>query len=98
MGDVLYQAVYDMDPGTVSAPVKLDDGYHVVQVTGNQKPRPLPYEHARTQLLNDNRTDQQARLMNNTLSFLRNRSKILIADDYKNDYVPQPYAGAGSNP
>jgi len=98
MGDVLYEAVYDLDAGTVSDPVKLDDGYHVVQVVNNQKPRPLTYEHARSQVLNDYRTQQQARLMNNTLQFLRNRSKILIADDYKNDYVPQPYPGTGSNP
>jgi parvulin-like peptidyl-prolyl isomerase len=97
MGDTLYDAVHTLDPGSVSDPVKLEDGYHVVQVIGNEKPRPLTYEHARAQVLNDYRNNQQSRLMNNTLEFLRNRSNILIADDYKADYVPQPYS-AGLNP
>jgi len=95
MGDVLYEAVVDKDPGSVSDPVKLDDGYHVVQIVSNQRPRPLSFEQARAQVLNDYRNAQQSRLMNNTLTFLRNRSRILIADDYKADYEPQPYSAGG---
>lgn len=34
---------------------------------------------------------EKLRVMNNMMDFLRNRSTILIADDYKDDYKPQEF-------
>lgn len=91
LGKKLYAAVVDMKAGQVSDPVRLDDGYHVVTMDMNRVPVPLSFERARSQVLGNYVNKEQATLMNNTVSFLRNRSKILIADDYKNDYKPEEF-------
>ena len=91
LGDQLYAAVVGMKAGEVSAPVRTDDGYHVVQMLVNKVPVPLTFERARAQGLGNYVNAEQTQLMNNTVSFLRNRSKVLIADDYNGDYKPEDF-------
>jgi hypothetical protein len=88
LGEVLFEKVKLLDPGAASEPFSADDGIHVVKVIANVRPVPLTFERSRQQVFTDYKTDGQARLMESTLKFLRGRSKILIADDYKGDYKP----------
>lgn len=88
LGDALFEKVKSLDAGAVSEPFAAEDGIHVVKVIANARPVPLTFERSRQQVFTDYKTDGQARLMEATLGFLRGRSKILIADDYKDDYKP----------
>ena len=38
-------------------------------------------------------SSEKVRVMSNMMTFLRSRSAILIADDFKNDYKPEDFAG-----
>ena len=91
LGDKIYGQVVNMNAGEVSDPILADNGYHVVQMMKNTRPVPLSFARARSQVLTDFKNEEQARLMNNTVSFLRNRSKILIAKDYVGDYNPNAF-------
>ena len=91
LGDKIYAQVVNMNAGDVSDPILADNGYHVVQMMKNTRPVPLSFARARSQVLTDFKNEEQARLMNNTVSFLRNRSKILIAKDYVGDYNPNAF-------
>lgn len=88
LGDALFEKVKSLEAGAVSEPFTAEDGIHVVKVIANVKPVPLTFERSRQQVFTDYKTDGQTRLMEATLGFLRGRSKILIADDYKEDYKP----------
>lgn len=88
LGEALFEKVQPLEAGAVSEPFAAEDGIHVVKVIANAKPVPLTFERSRQQVFTDYKTDQQERLMDATLKFLRGRSKILIADDYKDDYQP----------
>ena len=91
LGDKIYNEVVNLNPGDIAGPIVTDDGYHVVQMVKNTRPVPLSFERARSQVLTDYKNFEQARLMNNTVSFLRNRSKIMIAKDYAGDYNPNDF-------
>ena len=91
LGDKIYAQVVNLNAGQVTDPIRTDNGYHVVQMMKNTRPVPLSYARARSQVLTDYKNEEQARLMNNTVSFLRNRSKILIAKDYLGDYNPDDF-------
>lgn len=88
LGDALFEKVQPLDAGAVSEPFAAEDGIHVVKVIENLKPVALNFERSRQQVFTDRNTDEQARLMDATLKFLHGRAKILIADDYKDDYKP----------
>ena len=88
LGEALFEKVKVLDAGTVSEPFVAEDGVHLVKVIANVKPVPLTFERARQQVFTDYTNDEQARAMQATIKFLRGRSKILIADDYKKDYRP----------
>ena len=94
LGVTIYDKVVSLDDGQVSEPIQDKDGFHVVQMVKNVRPVPLSFERARSQVLTDYKNSEQARLMNNTVSFLRNRSKILIAKDYADDYNPDDFLNA----
>jgi hypothetical protein len=89
LGDTLFEAVKDLDAGQVAAPVALKDGIHIVFMVKNIKPVPLGYDASRKSVYSDYNNAAQARLLADTLKFLRDRSKILIAPDYAADYQPQ---------
>jgi hypothetical protein len=94
LGTDMYNKVVNMNPGQVSDPLLAKDGYHVIIMVSNMRPVPLSFEKSRSQVLTDYKNNEQARLMNNTISFLRNRSKILIAKDYRGDYNPDDFLNA----
>jgi hypothetical protein len=82
LGDKIYEQVVNMKPGGITDPILWEGNYHVVQMLNNTRPVPLSYARARAQVLTDYK---------NTVSFLRNRSKILIAKDYAGDYNPHDF-------
>lgn len=88
LGDALFDKVTGLDSGAVSEPLVAGDGIHIVKVIQNTRPVPLTFERARQQVLTDYENDKQTKLMDATLKFLRSRSKLLIADDYADDYKP----------
>lgn len=88
LGEALFEKVKSLDAGAVGEPFVADDGIHVVKVLANAKPVPLTFARSRQQVFTDYQNEGETRLMDATLGFLRGRSKILIADDYKDDYKP----------
>jgi len=93
LGDTLYALAIQLDPGQVSDPVLLDDGYHLLQVLQHKRPEPLSFEDAGTDVQTPFYDSEKTRVMDNMLRFLRNRSSILIADDYVQDYRPEDFTG-----
>jgi parvulin-like peptidyl-prolyl isomerase len=87
LGDPLFAAALKLDEGAVSEPLSATDGIHILKVLKNKVPVPLSFERARLQVMTDLKDAQQTRLMEATMRFLRERSKILIATDYP-DYPP----------
>ncbi|MBB6096496.1 hypothetical protein HNQ60_005418 [Povalibacter uvarum] len=88
LGDVLFAQVEHLSAGAVNEPVRLGDAIHIVQVVSNTRPVPLAYPIARAQVATDFKMFEHERSLNATLTFLRGRSTILIADDYAADYKP----------
>jgi parvulin-like peptidyl-prolyl isomerase len=88
LGDALFEKVAMLRAGAVSDPFVSADGIHVVKLLANTPPVPLTFERSRQQVLTDYKTAAQTRLVEATLKFLRDRSKILIASDYADDYKP----------
>ena len=87
LGDTVYDEALKLPAGAVSDPLQTADGIHIVKVLEDKVPVPLSFERARLQVLTDFKNAQQARLMQATMKFLRERAKILIASDYA-DYRP----------
>jgi parvulin-like peptidyl-prolyl isomerase len=87
LGDALFAQALKLEPGEVAEPVQEPDGIHIVKVFQDKQPVPLTFERAKLQVLTDYKNAQQEKLMTATMSFLRERSKILIASDYS-DYKP----------
>jgi parvulin-like peptidyl-prolyl isomerase len=87
LGDSLFEAALKFKEGTVSEPLPAADGIHIFKVIKNKVPVPLTFDRARLQVMTDLKDAQQTRLMEATMKFLRDRSKILIATDYR-DYKP----------
>jgi PPIC-type PPIASE domain len=94
LGNTVYAKVVSLDDGQISEPIQDKNGFHVVQMVKNVRPMPLSFERSRAQVLTDFKNSEQARLMNNAVSFLRNRAKILIANDYVGDYNPDDFLNA----
>lgn len=88
LGDALFAKATALDSGAVSEPFVAADGIHIVKVIQNAQPVPLTFERARQQVLTDCENEKQMKLMDATLKFLRSRAKILVADDYADDYKP----------
>ena len=92
LGEELFALAQTLDSGQTSEPLLRDDGYHLLQMLQHQPPVPLSFEQARTDVQTRYYNSEKARVMNNMLTFLRNRSTILIADDYAQDYRPEDFA------
>ena len=88
LGDRLFAAVKNLDSGTVSDSIVAPDGIHLIEMIHNEKPVPEAFATARPQVLSDYNNDAQARVMENTLKFLRGRAKIRIAADYPAEQHP----------
>lgn len=90
LGDKMYEKVVNLNAGDVTDPMLgQNDNYHVIQMISNTRPVPLSFERSRSQVLTDYKNNEQARLMNNAVSFLLNRAKVLIAKDYAKDFDPK---------
>ncbi len=90
LGEDLFAQAKELDTGDVSEPWPEDDGYHIVQIVENTKPSPLTFEQAQTKAEIAYADTKQARVIDNAVKFLRNRSTILIADDFQ-DYDPDRF-------
>ena len=89
LGDALFRAATPLDTGGVSAPLQSGDGIHVLQMQLNDKPVAQSFTQARDAVLSDMRAAREAQLRLGSMNFLRRRSNMLIADDYR-DYKAQP--------
>jgi hypothetical protein len=83
LGDELFAAARDMDDGTVSKPIQLPDGTHVLEMEHNKHPVPFDFAAARAQVLSDFRNQAVDKLKLSGESFLRKRANVLIADDLR---------------
>jgi hypothetical protein len=83
LGDELFAAARDLDDGTVSKPIQLPDGMHVLAMEHNKHPVPFDFAAARAQVLSDYRNQAVDKLKLSGESFLRRRANVLIADDLR---------------
>ena len=83
LGDELFAAARDLTDGMTSAPIRLADGIHVLEMQKNKRPVPFDFAAARAQVLSDYRSQAVDRLKASGESFLRKRANLLIADDLR---------------
>jgi hypothetical protein len=83
LGDELFAVARDLDGGSVSKPLQLPDGIHVLVMEQNKRPVPFGFAAARTQVLSDYRNQAVDKLKLSGESFLRKRANVLIADDLR---------------
>ena len=81
LGDELFAAAKVLASGTVSKPIRLPDGIHVLAMEQNKRPVPFGFAAARAQVLSDYRNQAVDKLKLSGESFLRRRANVLIADD-----------------
>jgi hypothetical protein len=83
LGDESYNIAKNLPDGALSAPIKREDGIHVLFMEKNKKPVPIDFVEAQSQVLNDYRNEAIAHLKTGDESFLRKRANILVADDVR---------------
>jgi SurA N-terminal domain/PPIC-type PPIASE domain len=83
LGDQLFASARDLSDRTVSAPIQLSDGVHVLYMVSNKRPVPFDFAEARPQVLNDYRSHAIDQLKAGDESFLRKRANVRIADDLR---------------
>jgi hypothetical protein len=88
LGEVVFSQVKGFKAGGVTAPVALRDGVHVVLVQKNVPPVPMSFEVAHDKVEGDYKADREARITSATMHFLHQRSRIVVANDYKRDFQP----------
>jgi parvulin-like peptidyl-prolyl isomerase len=87
LGGPLFAAATALSPGSISTPLKMADGYHLLLVTQNTPPVPMDFTAARERVFTDYKNDAEARLQANEEKFLAGRADILVADRYRK-YMP----------
>jgi len=83
LGDELFAVARDLSNGSVSKPIQLPDGIHVLDMEQNKHPVPFGFAAARAQVLSDYRNQAVDKLKLSGESFLRKRANVLIADDLR---------------
>jgi hypothetical protein len=83
LGDQLFAAAGDLAEGAVSAPIRMADGIHVLEMEKNKRPVAFDFAAARAQVLSDCRNQAIERSKASGESFLRKRANVLIADDLR---------------
>jgi len=83
LGDQLFAAARDLSDGAMSAPIRMADGIHILDMGKNKRPVPFDFAAARTQVLSDYRNQAIERSKASGESFLRKRANVLIADDLR---------------
>jgi PPIC-type PPIASE domain/SurA N-terminal domain len=81
LGERLYRAASGLSARSVSPPIELPDGIHVLYMIKNTRPVLMDFAAARDQVLTDYRGDAIGRLRVGDEAFLRKRANVLIADD-----------------
>jgi peptidyl-prolyl cis-trans isomerase D len=80
-------ALFAMEPGTVSDPVKTDEGFHVIQLREVRAGRSKAFEEVRAELAEQYRNGERERLFSD-------RTGTLIDQIYKDPYSLDPAAAA----
>jgi hypothetical protein len=83
LGDQLFAAARGLAEGAISAPIRMADGIHVLEMEKNQHPVPFDFAAARAQVLSDHRNQAIERSKAGGESFLRKRANVLVADDLR---------------
>ncbi len=83
LGDTLFAAATKLKPGEVSDPVKIKDGYHVLDVTTNEPSVPLSFAEARGTVETDYKNDADAQLQAEEEKFLMRRAQVQISGRYQ---------------
>ena len=83
LGDQLFAAARDLSDGATSAPIRMADGIHILEMEKNKRPVAFDFAAARTQVLSDYRNQAIERSKASGESFLRKRANVLIADDLR---------------
>lgn len=81
--------VYDLDNG-LNPPIRVGDRWHVVEIRQRERDRPMTFQEARLQVLNEVKPAFQQRLLKEYLAAARDRSEIT----YEGQYAP----GGGLTP
>jgi len=72
-----------LSQASVSAPIEMPDGTHVLYMQRNVKPAPLDFVLARDKVLSDYRNERIHNLTTGAESFLRKRANVLITNDLR---------------
>jgi parvulin-like peptidyl-prolyl isomerase len=83
LGAALFDVARGTPAGRVSVPVPQPDGVHLLLVTRNEPPVPLPFEAALPAVRDDYTQDAVRRLQAQHADFLRRRATVLIARDLR---------------
>jgi hypothetical protein len=83
LGDQLFAAARELAEDAISAPIRMADGVHVLDMERNKRPVPFDFAAARAQVLSDYRSQSIERSKASGESFLRKRANVLIADDLR---------------
>jgi parvulin-like peptidyl-prolyl isomerase len=83
LGDELFAVARDLANSSVSKPMQLPDGIHVLEMEQNKHPVPFGFAGAHAQVLSDYRNQAVDKLKLSGESFLRKRANVLIADDLR---------------
>ncbi len=83
LGDALFANAVRLSAGMVSDPIQAPDGYHVLMMHLNTPPQSLPFDSVKDRVLKDMRDSETQRLSGSSLTYLRKRADILIAEGFK---------------
>lgn len=83
LGDKLFAAATKLKPNQISDPVKIEDGYHILDVATNEPSVPLSFVNARSIVESDYKNNADASLQAEEEKFLTNRAQIQIAGRYR---------------
>lgn len=83
IGEPLFNVARVLSTGQVSDPQAAADGFHILIMERNNKPVPMSFEDSRQQVLFDFKKEEQDKLEKGNEQFLRNKSDILIAKEYR---------------
>jgi hypothetical protein len=86
VGDQMFEVALALDDGQVCDPVVAEDGIHIVQMVKNVRPLAATFERARPQVLQDYHEAGKKRLEISDERYLRGKSEILLAEDYRDAY------------
>lgn len=83
LGDALYKAAIALPSKSVSAPIPMADGIHVLAVQNNTPPVALSFQQARPQILDAYKKAAISRVQKADEGYFRKRANVLIAKDMR---------------